>query len=72
MATLIKGRKQEEAIAFAQSQYNAVWVNYPNGSCGWEVKGMSDDTFRQALGVGYEGKYLAIDLHVPAGSLRAR
>ena len=39
MATLIKGRKQEEAIAFAQSQYNAVWVNYPNGSCGWEVKG---------------------------------
>lgn len=49
MATLIKGRKQEEAIAFAQSQYNAVWVNDPNGSCGWEVKGMSDDQFRHKM-----------------------
>ena len=32
MATLIKGRKQEEAIAFAQSQYNAVWVGSPQNS----------------------------------------
>ena len=63
MATLIKGRKQEEAIAFAQSQYNAVWVNNPNGSCGWEVKGMSDDQFRHKMLETFCGEAIPGDPH---------
>ena len=42
---------------------NAVWVNYPNGSCGWEVKGMSDDQFRHKMLETFCGEAIPGDPH---------